>query len=378
MKTWKKVVSLLCVTLCTLTVLCGCGDNGNQTVECDFVLSDLGDSVCLHSDLQAEYLASDYQAVPSSAKGTEELSRPKPAVLTWTAQPKEQLEITAYSVKIQDDLNRYDPIIVYSTEPSVELYNLYIGTNYVWKVTAHFSDGRKSESGWASFTTEDTAPRNLYVDGVTNVRDIGGWAIPDGRVRQGMMYRCGRLNESERSDVIIEITVDGIDTMRGTLGVKSEIDLRMPNAHNVETGGITSSPLGEDINYYNVPLEWDQGNYLMYNLESVKEFFSLAADESNYPLIFHCDIGTDRTGLFTILINGLLGVSEEDLYRDYLFSNFGKIKRSRTLSNIQSNYLSTIKNCNGTTFSEKVENCLLEVVGVPRSDIDAIRAIMTE
>lgn len=379
MKIGKRIISTLCVALCTLTVLCGCGGADNQTVECSWTLADLGDSVCLHSDLQAAYLSDNYQKVTSYAKGSEELSRPEPALLSWSAEPKEDLTVTAYTVEIQDEYDLYDPLILHTAEPNIEVYNLCVGTGYTWNVTAHFADGRKSVSYRSYFATEDVAPRNLYVDGITNVRDLGGWATPDGRVRQGMIYRCGRLNESERPDVVIEITDEGIDTMRNVLGVKSEIDLRMPTTHNTETGGITSSPLGEDINYYNCPLEWDTGNYLMNNLESVKEFFSLASDEDNYPFIFHCNIGTDRTGLFALLINGLLGVSEEDLYRDYLFSNFGNIQNhTRTLSNIQNNYLSTINKCSGTTFSEKVENCLLEVVKVPQSQLDIIKTIMLE
>ena len=42
-------------------------------------------------------------------------------------------------------------------------------------------------------------------------------------------------------------------------------------------------------------------------------------------LLLHCSIGTDRTGVICFLINALLGVSEEDLYKDYLFSMFGMI-----------------------------------------------------
>lgn len=379
MKNCKKLLSTLCILLCALLVLCAC--TPSTTVKCNWQLTNLGDVVSIHTTAQSNYLAGDYNKISSYAKGAAELSRPECVSLSWSVEPLEQIEVESYTVEIQDFEDQYIPLLFATTQTHLDVYNLCIGTNYLWRVTAHFADGRTSQSSWYAFTTEDVAPRNLYVDGITNVRDLGGWYTPNGRVKQGLIYRCGRLNVSKQPNVEIEITDAGIAMMRDRLGIKSQIDLRMPNAHNVETGGITSSPLGDDIMYYNVPLEWDnvKGNYLTGNLESVREFFKLASDINNYPLIFHCNIGTDRTGMFAFLINGLLGVSEEDLYRDYLFSNFGNIENNpRSLSNIQSNYLSTINKCAGDTLSERIENCLLEVVGIPQEQIDAIKSILLE
>ena len=376
MKSGRKVMSTLCVVLCALLVICACSP---QALACEWNLAEFSSDVVIHTDKQSMYLAGDYNAISSYAKGNEELSRPNAVHLSWSADfDGEKATIAHYEVELQDAYERYDTMYFSTTEPYLDVYNLYIGTPYVWRVTGVFSDGRTSSSIWSAFRTEDVAPRNLYVDGITNVRDLGGWHTADGRVRQGMIYRCGRLNESGTSTVNVEITQAGIDVMRNVLGIKSEIDLRMKFAHNYETGGITSSPLGEDINYYNCELEWDKGNYLTDNIDSVRYFFALASDINNYPLIFHCNIGTDRTGLFAFLINGLLGVAEEDLYYDYLFSNFGKINNTRSLSNIKNNYLATIKSCSGNTLSEKIENCLLTVVGVPQTEIDTIKAILLE
>lgn len=375
MKNFKRLIATICIVLCALMALCAC----DQTVKCGWELANIGDEVDMHTAAQAEFLAGDYNKVSTYAKGREELSRPTSVHLSWSVKPQDEgKKIVSYTVDIHDFEDRYIEQSFFTTDNYVDVYNLCVGTSYLWRVTAHFEDGTKSVSNWTTFQTADVAIRNLYVDGITNVRDLGGWHTLDGnRVRQGMIYRCGRLNKSKQKEIEIEITEDGIAMMRDVLGVKSEIDLRTPDKNN-ETGGITSSPLGKDINYYSCPLQWDQGNYLTYNIESVKYFFELASNENNYPFIFHCDIGTDRTGMFAFLINGLLGVSEDDLYYDYLFSNFGKINDSRSLNNIKNNYLKTINSCEGDTLSEKIENCLLTVVGVPQSQIDAIKAIMLE
>ena len=94
-------------------------------------------------------------------------------------------------------------------------------------------------------------------------------------------------------------------------------------------------------------------------------------------MVFHCNIGTDRTGYISYLLNGVLGVSKEDLFRDYLFSNFGNIGGSRGLSRI-SDYVDSIDACKGETLEDKVETYLMETIGVPQEHIDSIRKILIE
>lgn len=376
MKKQVKATSVLGVALSALICFCACSAQPSY----DWTMSDLGDDVSIHTKAQSDYLSGDYTKISDYAKATAELSRPEPIRFTWSATPKKETEVSVsqYRVELSRSSAFSDSITYTTKELSLDVYNLYIASDYYWRVTAELSDGKKSVSEVKTFSTSGVAPRNLYVDGITNVRDLGGWETADGgRVKQGLIYRCGRLNKSEQPTVEIEITEAGIKTMLEEMGVRSEIDLRNPDNHNTETGGITSSPLGDDVAYYNCPMEWNVSNILTNNLEEVKHVFSILADESNYPVIYHCNIGTDRTGLFAFLINGLLGVSEEDLYRDYLFSNFGVINSPRTLDGIKNSYVKTVQGYPGETLSEKIENCLLQI-GVTQSEIDSLRTILTE
>ncbi len=349
--------------------LCACSDGQSYT----WRLSS-ADNANIHTDAQAEYIASENYA-SISVDGTSEQSRPRPLRLEWEfdgdcrnytvelTHTGDFADAVSYDVEFAP-VNGGDAPVNY-----IDVYNLYVGAVYEWHVTAELSDGSRSVSGSEYFITNEQAPRNIYIDGVTNMRDLGGWNTADGgQVKQGLLYRCGRLNKSKQPEVEIEITQDGITAMRDVLGIKSEIDFRMPDAHNTETGGITSSPLGDDVKYYNVPMEWDE---LLDSTEAVKKMFSILGDESNYPAIFHCDIGTDRTGMFAFLINGLLGVSEEDLYRDYMFSNFADIGGKRTLDSIRNSYVKTVKSCSGDTLAEKIRNCLIGI-GVAADDIDTL------
>ena len=189
-----------------------------------------------------------------------------------------------------------------------------------------------------------------------------------------MIYRSGRLNTSESETLAIEITESGIAMMRDTLGIKTEIDLR--RVDNNEIGALTSSPLGESVSYVSAPMDWSVDNMILDNIDEIKHVFSVLADEDNYPIVYHCNIGTDRTGMFAFLVHALLGVSEEDLYRDYLFSNFGLIGGTRGYLNLRRTHLRTVEKYEGETLSEKTRNCLV-TLGVPAEHLDAVVRIMS-
>lgn len=372
-KALKKAIAA--VVACALTVLplFACSDTPSHGEVKLVAVTEVFD---WHTDLQKSYLsASDYKAVPEEARGSIELGRPRPLRLEWEYDG----DCSGYTVELTHTDNFSDGVSYRTDNNYIDVYNLYSDSLYTWRVIADV-DGVKVVSEKSGFATAGGAPRNLYVDGITNARDIGGWQTDGGgRVKQGMIYRTGRLNKSKQPDVEIEITPRGIETMKGELGIKTEIDFRTsdPDVNNTENGGITESPLGAGVAYYNVPMAYEISNTLLENKAAVVRTFELLGDANNYPLMFHCDIGTDRTGLYAFLINGLLGVSEDDLYRDYLFSNFGTIGGRRTIDNIKNRFVKTIKDSAGDTLAQKIRNCLINTVGVDASDIDALCEIMS-
>ena len=362
----KYVLSAISVIMSVTIILClcACGTTNN--------FSPKNTALSIHTDKQKDYLDKDYDSIVLFADGMQELSRPKPILFSWDKS------ITAKTLEISTRADFTDSQKYEVGGESYEIYNLMIGSEYFWRITD--ISGKTHES--IKFTTENCAPRNLYIDGITNARDLGGWALADGgRVKQGLIYRCGRLNESNRPDVNVEITASGIDVMKNQLGIKSEIDLRTVGDPDNENGGLTSSPLGKDVNYYSVPMYWNLSAGINYLTDTdsrlqIRKMFELLADEQNYPLIFHCNIGTDRTGLYSFLINALLGVKIDDLYRDYLFSNFGSIGGSRQPSGLKE-LIDPVITFEGTTFAQKTENCLLDI-GITHEQIAFLRNQLTE
>ena len=371
----KKIISILLSIIFIVAIFtsCGVGDNKKNLVATnnDIItnLYPVDCEVSIHTDKQSKYLESDYDKLPLGVKGKKEQSYPNAIVFEWD-YIAEKGEETEYILAISESEDMSNPLLYATIEEYVEVYNLKIATKYYWTVTL----GEKTSMVY-EFTTDDIAPRNLYVDGITNVRDIGGWLTENGtRTKQGFVYRCARLNESLDNGGGVIITDSGKKVMLEDLGIKTEIDVR--RADKGETGGLTASVLGDTVKYLNFPMD-HANDILNDNKEQILNFFATLADEENYPMIIHCSVGCDRTGMLVFMLNALLGVPEEDLIRDYLFSNFADVDNKRKVETLKSTaYYQAIMSAEGDTMSEKAYNCLSNF-GVPTENLDAVISILS-
>ena len=228
-----------------------------------------------------------------------EYCTPKPVTLTWADE--HAAEGKSYTVYLSRNRDMTDATEITVTHPCAEIYNLNIGTTYYWQV--------KSEDGVSPvqvFTTEDGYPRFIKLDGVSNVRDIGGYITTDGRrVKQNLAYRSAQLES---------ITDDAREIALRQLNIRTDLDLR---------GGSTS-PLGSSVKHISVAMQWYEHIFEEDMYGAVKKTVSAFADEKNYPIIFHCSMGRDRTGTTAFLILGLLGVDEDTLRHEYYASFFSQ------------------------------------------------------
>ena len=117
------------------------------------------------------------------------------------------------------------------------------------------------------------------------------------------------------------------------------------------------------------------------NIEPIRRVFKVLAEPENYPVFYHCRIGTERTGLVSVLVNGLLGVPEEEIFQDYMLSNFGNIGGTRIVNNGNIDaiipYVNTLRSYPGETFADKVYS-FLAGVGVPTEQFDSVISLMSE
>ena len=329
----------------------------NDNASCTIIPTDIAEGVVLHTELQAEYLADNYNNIANYADGTSELSRPLTIDFNWSATANGNGTFYGYLFTLSENSDLSDGVTYSLKSTTLNLGNFKIGTDYYWNITAIYNDGIYV-SAIDKFSTDGTAPRNVYISGVTNARDIGGLVIGGKRTNQGLIFRTGRIDNA---------TVKGQATLFDELGIKSEIDIRLESE--------AKNTFGDKLNYYPFYMGYS-GSILTSNHESIVKFFEVLGDESNYPILYHCSIGTDRTGMMSFLLNGLLGATEEQLYRDYLFSNFGNIGSSRDNWAIGS-YLGYVNKCEGNTLAERIYNYLLNI-GVKAEHMDTYIRMMTE
>jgi protein-tyrosine phosphatase len=316
----------------------------------------------IHTDLQKQFLTDPNMSLTEVADGKEEKSFPRANTLKVGEDEKTRFVELATTADFTNSK-------IYETTGSLPLENLLLATHYYYRVAESKADLAKSEV--KGFQSSFMAPRNVQVDGVTNFRDIGGWVTIDKkRTKQGLIYRCGRFNESGVKAVNKEITAAGEKTLLQDLGMKTEVDLRY-NDYD-ETGGLNGASCVAGLAYQWFPFSKIT---IKDNKETVKNIFACLADKTNYPLCFHCNIGTDRTGMITMLYNGILGVPFDSLVYDYVFSNFGLIGGKRTYDMIKDGYIAEINAFAGNSFASKCEAVLLDL-GVTSTQINSIRDIM--
>ncbi len=341
------------------------------------VTTDLTKEFNIHTAEQQAYL--DYQGDYSTINpdlypnGSTSISDPVAVKLEWTHGEAEGKTLKNYSVILGQKADLSDGYEHKGTKAKkLDVYNSYIGKNY-FKVVANYTDGSKDETAILEYTVKNNGPRNLKVGNMTNCRDLGGRVTEDGgKIKQGLIFRtCGNNYNMRGLTYDEEAKTTFIDELK----VKSEINVSNDDSYNFSFQGVKLKKFYMDYG-------GSANHHLSRNAESVKNYFNYLADENNYPVFYHCRIGTDRTGLCTIMTLGLLGVSENTIYQDYLFSNFGAIGEKRYIGekagqdNIK-NYMAEINRLSGKTFKNKVYNFLL-TIGVTKENLNKVISILTE
>ena len=289
-----------------------------------------------------------------------------------------------YTVYFSENADFSNAITLQTSSSTIKNSILVPGKTYYWKVIGAFSS---DVLGGGRIKVKDEPVRWIQIDGTGNVRDLGGWKTTSGKtVKYGMIYRGQKLEG---------VTADGIATIK-QLGLKTELDIRYAT-QKYQTPGT-----GMNYEFIESPGQYD--NVMKASPEtfkaSYKRVFELLSDESNYPFYAHCNAGADRTGTFAFIVNGVLGVSYEDLTRDFeltSFSSTGKRWRGKGTGGtfaegddvMQEDSSNTVAwgrlykemmaygSKNGcTTLESSIEHWLINYIGVPKSQIDSYRNIM--
>lgn len=405
-------------------------------------LNDVEGEFDTHTETQNSYLNDTYDSIDKYGKGSSENSKPNSLTLSWSVSDSELdltgLKLTLFEKGLELGSDTQVPVATYLLDKdatSTTITNLKVGKDYSWSITA-IAGEKQHSSRHSDFSTKDGVARFINIDGLSNVRDCGGWTGLDGKkIKQGLLYRGEEFNKqnngragSSASDYHYDpskasatdpygqkISETGIKTVVNELQLKTEVDIRgyetfdwenRINYSPAECGGLVGElpdgskdpeqgvvKLIDQVDYVICPVHTNRDKlyYDNYGKTACKNFFSMLADKNRLPLYFHCAQGKDRTGFLATLFQALLGCSKENILRDYLLSNMGKTG-SVSISKITSNYnyvdyflegkeASTQGGVKyqavGETIAERAYNYLLDC-GLTASQLDAIRNTFIE
>ena len=189
-----------------------------------------------------------------------------------------------------------------------------------------------------TFANEIPYERVIDLKGTTNTRDIGGYAAGDEQI-----LRSGKIIRSEN---LSRLTASDFEKLE-EIGVKTVIDLRTEKEHAKKpTVWIGDQP----PQFYHFPVghaenDWfkqqrsmvkknrfteEQSLELMkdgYRMileegtDSYRQLMDVVMDESNWPILIHCNAGKDRAGIATTLILEALGVERDLIMDEFLMTN---------------------------------------------------------
>jgi protein-tyrosine phosphatase len=173
----------------------------------------------------------------------------------------------------------------------------------------------------------DSIDRWLALEGLENVRDVGGLPLRDGgRTRQGVLLRSASLHYVTPADVEHLVDVFGLKLVLD-LRTRREIDRDGPTA--VAGAGVPTVWLCL-IAEKEEPLPWTGVDtdpllraYLGYLTDGganvVTAVRTLAAVDTG-PALVHCAAGKDRTGVLVALVLDAVGVQRNAVIADYVLS----------------------------------------------------------
>ena len=204
-----------------------------------------------------------------------------------------------------------------------------------------------------------------------NVRDLGGWGCDGGTVKYGLLIRGGRIAAADR------------DVLVGQLGVQHEIDLRGKEDREPSDGDVaTESPLGSDVWF---TIAQKAASYALTPVETWQLYLRDVIDAVTHrePVYFHCTAGADRTGTLACVLEGLLGMSQSDIDKDYeltcFYSGTGTDALARRRNETEwMRLINAINAVSGDSFRDKCLHFAVGTCGMTLADINAYRAAMID
>lgn len=196
------------------------------------------------------------------------------------------------------------------------------------------------------------AQQFIPVQGIVNARDLGGYAVQDGRrVRDGLLLRSAHLAEATDTDLqyLSQLPTAAVIDMRKEDEKKGKVDRTVPGAEYIPlpidaTGnagaGMTEKEkkkftghkkfevkkiiVAAAFNKKAQEVAREMYPILLFRPESQEQFAAffrhvLAAERG--AVLYHCSQGKDRTGIASALLLAALGADRDTIVSDFDATN---------------------------------------------------------
>lgn len=185
----------------------------------------------------------------------------------------------------------------------------------------------------------------INLESTFNTRDLSSFTTKEGRkIKPNRLIRSGHLHNISKND---------IKTLK-SLNIKIVIDFRsqhefinrgdkiiegvtylnfpaLPKKELASKGSNSDSNLLDLVNNENggkkMLMETYRNLFLTREgIEAYKNFFKVVVENKEGAILWHCSQGKDRAGMAAYLLGYALGISNEDLIKDYLYTNIAMEK----------------------------------------------------
>ena len=197
---------------------------------------------------------------------------------------------------------------------------------------------------------EDSAHREIKLQGAINFRDLGGYPTKNGKhVKWGKIYRSASLNNLTPEDLqkLQSLSLAYVADFRGPYEVKAAPDKLPASAIRVSLPA-GSEQIGESSYMKEMMSQAVKGDSFLVGFYSTltpfKARYKPVFDEllvlnKDSTLLFHCTAGKDRTGIAAALILYALGVDDQTIWSDYTATNYyRKAENERAIGGMMKAY----------------------------------------
>jgi len=252
------------------------------------------------------------------------------------------------------------------------VYNLLPQQTYFYNVEEE--TGGKISSG--EFHTKGYL-RMVYAPSAYNIRDLGGWDTQDDcRTTYGHLFRGSTLNG------YVNCTPEDIQALKD-LGIGGEIDLRYREDYDKDMGcGTSAFGFGADDYFFAAANDWTAANLNDTGTrQRLKQEFDFILEHfrQGKAVYYHCAWGADRTGMLSFLMEGVLGLTIDQIYKDYELTSFSAAPgATNRLKTSFQDRIDVILALDGATLRDKFENYFINKLGISYDDITYFRSVMLE